>query len=317
VAWEKGLPTPTASASYAYDPFGRRIRKVANGTTTWFVWDGDVLAAEFDGSGSRTRRYTYDGGWAPAELVVNGTSETAYAVTTDHLDTPRMLTNGAGDAVWRSSHESFGQAVVDEDVDGDTNLVSFSIRFPGQYEDVETGLRYNRNRFYSPSIGRYISADPIGLEGSANAYLYVDGQPVDELDPSGLAKHEPDSEYCKSLKRRIANIYDQLQKRDADIRNNPQGLPQRIGPGERLRDTVRGHRTIVNRLNRQVRNLEKKYENDCGPDDPPCGVCPDPATVGIAAGSAVAGYAAYRCVRLIPSFAPPLWWTLPVNLATP
>jgi YD repeat-containing protein len=144
VAWEKGLPTPTASASYAYDPFGRRIQKQTGGTTTWFVWDGDVLAAEFDGSGSRTRRYTYDGGWAPAELVVNGTSEAAYAVTTDHLDTPRMLTNSAGVAVWRSSHESFGQAVVDEDPDGDSNLVSFHVRFPGQYADAETGFYYNR-----------------------------------------------------------------------------------------------------------------------------------------------------------------------------
>ena len=47
--------------AYAYDPFGRRIKKTANGTTTSFLWDGDVLAAEFDGSGSRTRRYTYDG----------------------------------------------------------------------------------------------------------------------------------------------------------------------------------------------------------------------------------------------------------------
>jgi RHS repeat-associated protein len=159
--WEQGPPgSPTASASYAYDPFGRRIRKVANGTTTWFLWDGDVLAAEFDGSGTRTRRYTYDGGWAPAELVVKtGSAEAAYAVTVDHLDTPRMLTDAAGVAVWRSSHEAFGGAVPDEDPDGDTNLVSFAVRFPGQYADAETGLHYNFHRTYDPGIGRYLAID--------------------------------------------------------------------------------------------------------------------------------------------------------------
>jgi RHS repeat-associated protein len=172
VAWEKGLPTPTASASYAYDPFGRRIRKVANGTTTWFVWDGDVPAAEFDGSGARTRRYTYDGGWAPAELVTkNGSTETAYAATTDHLDTPRMLTNGAGVAVWRSSHEAFGRAVVDEDPDGDSNLVSFHVRFPGQYADTETGLHYNWHRTMDPAVGMYISVDAVGQLGLADNRL--------------------------------------------------------------------------------------------------------------------------------------------------
>jgi RHS repeat-associated protein len=187
VGWEKGSPTPTASAAYAYDPFGRRIRKVANGTATWFVWDGDVLAAEFDGSGSRTRRYTYAGGWAPAELVTkSGGTETAYAVTTDHLDTPRMLTNASGVAVWRSSHESFGQAVVNEDPDGDTNLVSFHVRFPGQYADTDTGLHDNRFRYYAPGLGRYLSADPIGQAGDMNVYGYGRQMPIRLSDPLGL-----------------------------------------------------------------------------------------------------------------------------------
>jgi RHS repeat-associated protein len=145
-----------------------------------------VLAAEFDGSGSRTRRYTYDGGWAPAELVVNGTSETAYAVTTDHLDTPWMLTNGSGVAVWRSSHESFGAAVVDEDPDGDSNVVSFHVRFPGQYADAETGLHYNLSRVYQSGSGRYLSSDPIGQVGGTNLFVYAALNPVRFIDPNGL-----------------------------------------------------------------------------------------------------------------------------------
>ncbi|MEN8250695.1 MAG: RHS repeat-associated core domain-containing protein, partial [Bacteroidota bacterium] len=57
---------------------------------------------------------------------------------------------------------------------------------PGQYYDTETGLYYNWNRCYDPSTGRYITADPIGLAGGLNLYLYAGGNPVNAIDPEGL-----------------------------------------------------------------------------------------------------------------------------------
>ena len=63
-----------------------------------------------------------------------------------------------------------------------------NLRFPGQYYDDETGLHYNYFRYYDPSTGRYITSDPIGLQGGLNTYGYVDGNPVNWFDEYGLAK---------------------------------------------------------------------------------------------------------------------------------
>jgi RHS repeat-associated protein len=68
-----------------------------------------------------------------------------------------------------------------------TELVSYNLRFPGQYYDIETGNHYNYFRDYVPSIGRYLQSDPVGLLGGPSTYAYVSGQPLALIDPMGLA----------------------------------------------------------------------------------------------------------------------------------
>jgi RHS repeat-associated protein len=64
------------------------------------------------------------------------------------------------------------------------------VRWPGQYEDAETGLYYNRYRYYDPEAGQYVSQDPIGLLGGDQPYSYV-SDPLVEIDPYGLIKAPP------------------------------------------------------------------------------------------------------------------------------
>ncbi|WP_241295904.1 RHS repeat-associated core domain-containing protein, partial [Burkholderia stabilis] len=66
------------------------------------------------------------------------------------------------------------------------HAVDNSIRFPGQYYDRESGLHYNRFRYYDPQVGRYINQDPIGFDGGVNLYSYADNAPNIAFDPKGL-----------------------------------------------------------------------------------------------------------------------------------
>ena len=104
--------------------------------------------------------------FAPLAKQVNGKT---FGIITDHLGTPLSMHDIEGSTVWSAELNCYGQV---ENLVGKAKDCPF--RYPGQYEDVETGLYYNRFRYYSPEEGMYISQDPIGLEGGDNLYGYVE-----------------------------------------------------------------------------------------------------------------------------------------------
>jgi RHS repeat-associated protein len=172
------------SAAYLYDPLGRRIEKTVNGTTTWFLWDGTRLLAEYNSIGTRMQRYGYLAGDFVATQMqdTNGT----YYVHADNLQAPRILTNSSAQIVWRARYQAYGTTAVNNDVDSDGVAITYNQRFPGQYADVESGLFYNYFRNYDPVVGRFVQDDPLGLVAGNNLYAYVGSNPFGYVDPYGL-----------------------------------------------------------------------------------------------------------------------------------
>lgn len=117
------------------------------------------------------------------KLVIPSTSSPAgvFYVHNDHLGTPQTITDLSQQIVWQASYTPFGEATII------TETITNNIRFPGQYFDSETNLHYNYFRYYDPSLGRYITSDPIGLAGGINTYAYVGGNPLRYSDPYGLS----------------------------------------------------------------------------------------------------------------------------------
>ena len=112
---------------------------------------------------------------------------------TNHLGAPEAATNSEGQIVWQASYAPFGAAsIVKASVktkageNPGANSFSLNLRLPGQYEDQETGLHYNKQRYYDPARGEYLSPDPLGTPDGPNGYAYVRYNPLKYVDPEGL-----------------------------------------------------------------------------------------------------------------------------------
>jgi RHS repeat-associated protein len=209
---------------FGYDALGRRVWKKYQGKTTKWIWDGNVPVHEWveldpgvaetpaperiaeaedaglrqravdlakraaqgppvarNDRGSATRPITWvfePESFAPAAKLIGGQQ---HAIITDYLGTPTAMLDADGRTVWSADIGIYGDL---RNVTGDKQACPF--RWPGQYEDEETGLRYNRFRYYDPESGEYVSQDPIGLDGGCPLHAYVP-DPLTEFDPFGLA----------------------------------------------------------------------------------------------------------------------------------
>lgn len=176
------LPGPS-TLTFAYNALGERVSKANPTTTTHFHYDlRGHLIAETTTSGDVIREYLWLGD-IPVGLIATRTSGTEpelFAVHTDHLATTLAITDGIQQTVWQATREPFGQITTI------ASAVQWPLRFPGQYEDGETGIFYNYFRDYDAEFGRYIQSDPIGLDGGVNTYAYVSGNPSRYTDQYGL-----------------------------------------------------------------------------------------------------------------------------------
>jgi RHS repeat-associated protein len=184
------------------------------------VWDGDKLLHEWSelevgpDAGSVDELTTWlfeEDSFVPAAKL---TKQGAYSVVTDHLGTPLELYDQRGTKTWQAQLDSYGAVR-----EGKGKPQDCPFRYQGQYEDVETGLYYNRFRYYDPEAGQYISQDPIGLDGGMLLYGYVSNT-ASWVDILGLSCSKIVEELPELHGKSVAHI-ERILKKNGFTNQNP------------------------------------------------------------------------------------------------
>jgi RHS repeat-associated protein len=173
----------------SYDGLCRRTRKTWRGKTTTYYWDDFRLAADVAHDGP-VRVYVYEDQTALvpfmfveyASLHSDPTSGRRYFIFTNQIGAPVRVEDDEGRLTWGARLDPYGRVEVSTG-----SSLEMSLRFPGHVHDPETGLHYNRFRYYSPELGRYLQSDPAGLEGGVNVYSYPT-DPLADADIDALGR---------------------------------------------------------------------------------------------------------------------------------
>lgn len=161
-----------STTHYGYDGLGRRTYKEHDDVTTQYHWAGNDLTCEI----ASEKSIEYFIGRNILQLVFD--EDTPFYVTTSAILRPHELLDSAGRVTWRGSFDPWGAPLTPT-----PSVPLFGAA--GQYYDPESGLYYNRFRYYSPRGGRFISPDPVGLAPSLNEYL-LGPELLNWADPWGL-----------------------------------------------------------------------------------------------------------------------------------
>jgi RHS repeat-associated protein len=190
------LPSGT-KISYIIDPENNRVGKEVNGApTTGFLYDGDSIVAQLNGSNAIVNQFIYASGTTAPDYMVTG--GVTYRIFTDHMGSPRLVVNtSTGQIAEEIDYDEFGNVVKD------TNPGFQPFGFAGGLYDQDTKLVRFGARDYNPAVGRWTAKDPILFAGGdTSLYGYVFNDPVNLIDPSGL-------DDCKK-KKKIKKIIDKI-----------------------------------------------------------------------------------------------------------
>jgi len=177
------------AAAYKYDSVGRRIEKNVNNAITRYIYNGYNLIEERDGNDNVLAKYIYESGIDRPIKVLNGESELYFIQ--DDLGSVIALVDNSGGVVERYEYDVFGRPTI-KDGNGMVKASAMTpFLFTGREFDGETKLYHFRTRAYSPVLGRFLQSDPIDFFArDVNLYRYVSNNPINYLDPFGLARRQ-------------------------------------------------------------------------------------------------------------------------------
>ena len=177
---ENRLVGASNGASLVYDPLGRLVQVSSAATgTTQFLYDGDRLIAEYNGSGTLLRRYVHGPGADEPVAVYDGAglglANRRYMLPDERGSIAALITASGSPSVV-NTYDSWG-------IPGVANAGRF--QYTGQTWIPELGMYYYKARIYSPTLGRFLQIDPVGYKDQINLYAYVGNDPLNWTDASG------------------------------------------------------------------------------------------------------------------------------------
>lgn len=167
------------TATLTYDPLGRLFQIVTPSATIQFLYDGDQMVAEYNGSGVLQRRYVHGPGADEPLLWYEGgavSSSTRRSLQVNYQGSIDSVADSSGNMIGVDSYDEYGRP-------GPGNIGSF--QYTGQVWLPELGIYYYKARMYDPRLGRFLQTDPIGYTDDLDLYAYVGNDPLDRTDPTG------------------------------------------------------------------------------------------------------------------------------------
>jgi RHS repeat-associated protein len=253
---------PVADYHYWHYATGQRTAKIVNGRVTHFdyaPWGpllsesvGDVIDSKYpytDPSALAYTDYVYLDDLPLAQIDPSGA--VAY-LHPNHLGAPLAATHDSGGVAWQADYEPFGRVQLINP------SLTLNLRLPGQYFDAETGLHQNWHRDYDPSLGRYLESDPIGLEGGINTYAYVENNPINWIDPTGLQNTHPGIGPCTRCHQRWLDWYNPDPYKAEPVTPPKDSDLQRGNESEKPKQCDDDKKDPCEEIRRQIRDIQGK-----------------------------------------------------------
>jgi RHS repeat-associated protein len=205
--------TNGGTTTFKYDPFGRRIQKSGPLGTTNYLYDGkwENVIEEVDSSGVLLARYSQQEG---LDLPLSESEQGGVSYyQQDGGNSITSLSNSSGALANTYTYGAFGNLIAS------TGTVTNPFQFTAREFDPETGIYEYRARYYQPNLGRFLSEDPAGFSGGTDFYDYVQGDPIDFDDPSGLIKMKIHGYWCGP--NWTGGLWEQYHPEDDDLYIDP------------------------------------------------------------------------------------------------